>query len=171
MRSFAEVPWLQPYPDQLLDQAAPVGDRPDAAAIERETIELAFLAALQVLPPRQRALVARDVLGWPASQIADTLDISVAAANSALQRARATMREHLPPGGRSGPPGSPVRGNWCCSTGSSTPTSGATPPPRWRSSPCGRSRSHPRPEPGAWSPPCLRHVPEAYQVAPLWLPG
>ena len=97
MRSFAEVPWLQPYPDQLLDEAAPAGDRPDAAAIERETIELAFLAALQVLPPRQRAaLVARDVLGWPASQTAAMLDISVAAANSALQRARVTMRERLP---------------------------------------------------------------------------
>jgi RNA polymerase sigma-70 factor (ECF subfamily) len=97
MRSFAEVPWLQPYPDQLLDEAVPAGERPDAAAIERETIELAFLAALQVLPPRQRAaLVARDVLGWPASQTADLLDISVAAANSALQRARAAMREHLP---------------------------------------------------------------------------
>jgi RNA polymerase sigma-70 factor (TIGR02960 family) len=97
MHSFAEVPWLQPYPDQLLDEAAPAGDRPDAAAIERETIELAFLAALQVLPPRQRAaLVARDVLGWPASQTAAMLDISVAAANSALQRARVTMREHLP---------------------------------------------------------------------------
>jgi RNA polymerase sigma-70 factor (TIGR02960 family) len=97
MHSFAEVPWLQPYPDRLLDEVAPSSDRPDAAVIERETIELAFLAALQVLPPRQRAaLVARDVLGWPASQTAELLEISVAAANSALQRARATMREHLP---------------------------------------------------------------------------
>ena len=92
MNSFAEVPWLQPYPDQLLDEAAPAGDRPDAAAIERETIELAFLAALQVLPPRQRAaLVARDVLGWPASQTAAMLDISVAAAAIAAQDIRVTM--------------------------------------------------------------------------------
>jgi len=95
--SFAEVSWLQPYPDRLLDEVAAPGEQPDAAAIERETIELAFLAALQVLPPRQRAaLIARDVLGWPASQTAVLLEMSVAAANSALQRARATMREHLP---------------------------------------------------------------------------
>ena len=98
LRSFAEVPWLQPYPDRLLDVAAASGDEPGAAVIERETIELAFVAALQVLPPRQRAaLIARDVLGWPASQTAVLLEMSVAAANSALQRARATMREHLPP--------------------------------------------------------------------------
>jgi RNA polymerase sigma-70 factor (TIGR02960 family) len=95
LRSFAEVSWLQPYPDRLLAEAA--AGQPDTAAIERETIELAFVAALQVLPPRQRAtLIARDVLGWPASQTADLLEMSVAAANSALQRARATMREHLP---------------------------------------------------------------------------
>jgi RNA polymerase sigma-70 factor (ECF subfamily) len=96
-RSFAEVPWLQPYPDRLLDQIAPSDDEPDARAVERETIELAFLAALQVLPPRQRAaLLARDVLGRPADETAALLDTSVAAANSALQRARATMRRHLP---------------------------------------------------------------------------
>ena len=97
LRSFAEVPWLQPYPDRLLDEATAPGEQPDAAVIERETIELAFVAALQVLPPRQRAtLIARDVLGWPASQTAVLLEMSVAAANSALQRARATMRQHLP---------------------------------------------------------------------------
>ena len=95
--SFAEVPWLQPYPDALLDQAAPGDDEPEAVAISRETISLAFLAALQVLPPRQRAaLIARDVLGWPASETAAALRTSVAAANSALQRARATMAAHLP---------------------------------------------------------------------------
>ena len=97
MRSFAEVPWLQPYPDRLLDEVAPSDDEPEAVVVERETIELAFLAALQVLPPRQRAaLIARDVLGWPASETASLLETSVAAANSALQRARATMQEHLP---------------------------------------------------------------------------
>ncbi len=96
--SFAEVPWLQPYPDLLLDQAAPSDEQPEAVAIERETISLAFLAALQVLPPRQRAaLIARDLLGWPASETASALGTSVAAANSALQRARATMQAHLPP--------------------------------------------------------------------------
>jgi len=95
--SFAEVSWLQPYPDRLLDEIAPTAEQPDAQVVDRETIELAFLAALQVLPPRQRAaLVARDVLGWSASETAALLQTSVAAANSAVQRARATMGERLP---------------------------------------------------------------------------
>jgi RNA polymerase sigma-70 factor (TIGR02960 family) len=97
MHSFAEVPWLQPYPDGLLDEVAPSDEQPDAVVVQRETIELAFLAAMQVLPPRQRAaLIVRDVLGWPAAETASLLETSVAAANSALQRARATMQEHLP---------------------------------------------------------------------------
>ena len=97
LQSFAEVPWLQPYPDQLLDEVAPTDEQPDAVVVARETIELAFLAALQVLPPRQRAaLIARDVLGWPAVDTATLLETSVAAANSALQRARTTMQQHLP---------------------------------------------------------------------------
>jgi RNA polymerase sigma-70 factor (TIGR02960 family) len=95
--SFAEVPWLQPYPDRLLDEIAPSDAQPDAVVVEKETIELAFLAALQLLPPRQRAaLVLRDVLDWSASEIASALDTSVAAANSALQRARATLQDRLP---------------------------------------------------------------------------
>jgi RNA polymerase sigma-70 factor (TIGR02960 family) len=97
MRSFAEIPWLTPYPDRLLDEIAPSDEEPDAVVVERETIELAFLAALQVLPPRQRAtLIARDVLDWPASETAALLETSVPAVNSALQRARATMQAHLP---------------------------------------------------------------------------
>jgi RNA polymerase sigma-70 factor (ECF subfamily) len=95
--SFAEVPWPQPYPDQLLDEVASSAEAPDAIAVERETVELAFLAALQLLPPRQRAaLIARDVLGWPAGETAAILETTVAATNSALQRARATLQEHLP---------------------------------------------------------------------------
>ncbi len=95
--TYADVPWLQPYPDLLLDEVS-VGDEPADVAIERETIELAFLAALQVLPPRQRAaLIVRDVLGWSAADAAALLGISVAAANSAVQRARSQLREHLPP--------------------------------------------------------------------------
>jgi RNA polymerase sigma-70 factor (TIGR02960 family) len=95
--TYADVPWLQPYPDPLLDEVA-APDEPGEAAIGRETIELAFLVALQVLPPRQRAaLIVRDVLGWPAADAAVLLDTSVPAANSAVQRARALMREHLPP--------------------------------------------------------------------------
>jgi RNA polymerase sigma-70 factor (ECF subfamily) len=97
MHSLAEVPWLQPYPDRLLGEVAPSAEQPDAVVVERETIELAFIAAMQVLPPRQRAaLIVRDVLGWPAAETASLLETSVAAANSALQRARATMQEHLP---------------------------------------------------------------------------
>jgi RNA polymerase sigma-70 factor (TIGR02960 family) len=97
LHSFAEVSWLQPYPDQLLDEIASDEDEPDAVVIARETIELAFLAALQVLPPRQRAaLILRDVLAMSAAETASLLDTSVAASNSALQRARATMQEHLP---------------------------------------------------------------------------
>lgn len=85
----AEITWLEPYPDRLLDAASEV--------VEKETIELAFLAAVQHLPPRQRAvLITRDVLGWPAAETAVTLDMSVASVKSALQRARATMRAKLP---------------------------------------------------------------------------
>jgi len=98
MHSFAEVPWLQPYPDRLLDEIAPSDEEPDAVVVERETIELAFLAAMQLLPPSQRAaFIVRDVLGWPAGKTASLLATTVAAANSAVQRARATMKEHLSP--------------------------------------------------------------------------
>lgn len=92
-----DVAWLQPYPDRFLEPVAPRDAEPDAVAVTRETIELAFVAAVQHLPPTQRAvLILRDVLGWPTRQTADLLDNSVASVNSALQRARATMRERLP---------------------------------------------------------------------------
>ncbi|MDY7103718.1 MAG: RNA polymerase subunit sigma-70 [Actinomycetota bacterium] len=93
-----DVPWMTPYPDTLLDELTNDGDdEPGAVVVRRETIELGFLAALQVLPPRQRAAwIARDVLGWSAAETAATLGTSVAAANSALRRARATMRALLP---------------------------------------------------------------------------
>jgi RNA polymerase sigma-70 factor, ECF subfamily len=92
-----DIAWLRPLPDRLWEPAAPGDAEPDAVAVTRETIELAFLAAIQHLPPRQRAvLILRDVLGWPARETASQLEASVASVNSALQRARATMREHLP---------------------------------------------------------------------------
>jgi RNA polymerase sigma-70 factor (TIGR02960 family) len=95
--TFAEVPWLQPFPDFVLDQVAPAEDEPDAVVVARETIELTYIALIQSLPARQRAaLILRDVLGWSAAETADALQTSVAGANSALQRARATIGEDLP---------------------------------------------------------------------------
>jgi RNA polymerase sigma-70 factor (TIGR02960 family) len=97
LQSFAEVPWLQPYPDRLLDEIAPSADEPDAVVVARETIELAFLAIIQLLPARQRAvMILRDVLGWSAKETAALLEMSVASVNSALQRARATLQERAP---------------------------------------------------------------------------
>jgi RNA polymerase sigma-70 factor, ECF subfamily len=94
-----EIPWLEPYPDHLLDSPVPGESEPDAEVVSRETIELAYLAALQHLVPRQRAiLILRDVLGWSAKEVADMLSLSVVSVNSALQRARSTMRSALPAG-------------------------------------------------------------------------
>ena len=98
--SVAAVPWVQPYPDALLDEVAADLPGPEAAAVSKETMSLAFLAALQLLPPRQRAvLILRDVVSWPAAEVAGLLDLSVPAVNSALQRARGTLRDQWP-GGR-----------------------------------------------------------------------
>ncbi|MGW6276182.1 RNA polymerase subunit sigma-70 [Kribbella sp. NPDC055071] len=93
-----EVLWLQPYPDHLLNEL-PAGDadEPETVVLARETIELAYVVAVQHLAPRPRAvLILRDVLGWPAKDVAELLGDSVNSVNSALQRARAGMREHLP---------------------------------------------------------------------------
>ena len=91
--------WVQPYPDALLDEIAANQPGPEAVAVSRETISLAFLAAIQLLPPRQRAvLILRDVLSWPATEVAKLLGTSVPAVNSALQRARTTLRDQWPDG-------------------------------------------------------------------------
>jgi RNA polymerase sigma-70 factor, ECF subfamily len=83
-----EVPWLQPFPDALLD-----GD-PAAALLSSGRLRLALVAAMQLLPPRQRAiLILREALGLPATEIAEVLDTTTAAVNSGLQRARARLAE------------------------------------------------------------------------------
>jgi RNA polymerase sigma-70 factor, ECF subfamily len=82
----ADLDHLQPYPDRLLDDL-----------VERETVELAFITAIQLLPPKQRAvLILRDVLGWSAKEVAAALDDSVAAVTSALQRARGRLERERP---------------------------------------------------------------------------
>jgi RNA polymerase sigma-70 factor (ECF subfamily) len=94
---FGEVPWLEPYPDALLEGGLPAG--PEARYEQRESISLAFVTALQVLPPRQLAvLVLRDVLGYHADEVAAMLDTTVDSVTSALKRARATLERRLSAG-------------------------------------------------------------------------
>ncbi len=92
-----DVAWLEPYPDRRLDEIVDDAAGPHETVVARETVELVFLAAIQHLPARQRAaLILRDVLGWTARETSEMLGTSVIAGNSALQRARATLKDHLP---------------------------------------------------------------------------
>jgi RNA polymerase sigma-70 factor (ECF subfamily) len=92
-----EILWLQPYPDSLLEELPADDDGPHDAVVAKETIELTFLAAIQHLQPLPRAvLILRDVLDLSAKDTAAILETTVAAVNSALQRAHAGVREHLP---------------------------------------------------------------------------
>ena len=94
-----EPPWLEPYPDVLLEGIADLSPGPDARYETKEAVALAFITFLQHLAPHQRAvLVLRDVLGFPASEVASMLDTSEASVNSALQRARATLESRTPLG-------------------------------------------------------------------------
>jgi len=96
-----EPDWLEPYPDDLLGGLPDHTAGPDARYEAKETMALAFVAALQQLPPRQRAvLLLRDVLGFRAAEVAGMLDSSEASVTSALQRSRATMADRLPRPGR-----------------------------------------------------------------------
>jgi RNA polymerase sigma-70 factor (ECF subfamily) len=86
-----EVPWLEPMPDAM------IGGDPAAVVAARESVRLAVIAAMQLLPPRQRAvLILRDVLQWPAAEVAEMLGMTTASVNSALQRARSQLQENAP---------------------------------------------------------------------------
>jgi RNA polymerase sigma-70 factor (ECF subfamily) len=101
-----EVVWLEPFPDTLLEGAIDVPPGPEARYEQTESISLAFVTALQVLPPRQLAvLILRDVLGFHASEVAGMLDSTVESVTSALKRARASLQRRQPPAaGREPPP-------------------------------------------------------------------
>ena len=107
-----EVTWLEPFPDALLEGAIGVPPGPEARYEQVESISLAFVTALQVLPPRQVAvLILRDVLGFHASEVAGMLEVTVESVNSALKRARASLqRRQQPAAGHEPPPaaGSPA---------------------------------------------------------------
>src|SRR5499433_2429858 len=88
-----EVVWLEPFPDALLESAINVPLGPEARYEQTESISIAFVTALQILPPRQLAvLILRDVVGFHANEVADMLDTTVESVNSALKRARAAMQ-------------------------------------------------------------------------------
>jgi RNA polymerase sigma-70 factor (ECF subfamily) len=100
-----EIAWLEPFPDTLLDGAISVPLGPEARYEQTESISLAFVTALQALPPRQVAvLILRDVLGLRANEVADMLGSSVDSVNSALKRARVGLQRRRPPAGHSDPP-------------------------------------------------------------------
>lgn len=104
-----EVAWLEPYPDVLLDDLPGSAASPEARYEARESMSLAFVTALQLLPPRQRAaLVLRDVLDFPASEVAAMLDTTQQSVTSALKRARATLARELP---SADSPASPLPGS------------------------------------------------------------
>ena len=105
--SLGEVVWLEPYPDALLEGAHDMPPGPEARYEKAEAVSLAFMTAIQILPPRQLAvLILRDVLGFHAHEVAGMLDSTVESVNSALKRARAgVQRRLLPDAGHEPPPG------------------------------------------------------------------
>jgi RNA polymerase sigma-70 factor (ECF subfamily) len=105
---FGEIVWLEPFPDALLEDAIDAPLSPEARYEQSESLSLAFVTALQILPPRQLAvLVLRDVLGFHANEVADMLDSTVDSVKSTLKRARASLQRRLPPTGKREPPPAP----------------------------------------------------------------
>jgi RNA polymerase sigma-70 factor (TIGR02960 family) len=119
-----EVVWLEPFPDARLEGAIDLPLGPEARYEQTESISLAFVKGLQVLPPRQLAvLILRDVLGYHANEVADMLDSTVKSVNSALKRARASLQRRTPPtAGRLPPPTHPPRmRSWRSSSARTSP--------------------------------------------------
>ena len=101
-----DLPWLQPYPDHLLEELVSSDEAPDARIVTKETIELAYLVALQILSPSQRAaLILCDVLDWSAREVAVLLETTVPSVNGALRRARETLKRYGPSRGPEWKPG------------------------------------------------------------------
>ena len=126
-----EVPWLQPYPDLLLDGIPDQAPGPEARYESSEAVSLAFVTAVQLLAPNQRAvLLLRDVLGYRAAETAELLGMSEVAVTSALKRARARLESTHPR--QPGPPAPAARRSGRCSTGSSRRSPSSTSMPWWR---------------------------------------
>ena len=99
-----DIPWLEPFPDATAGEPPDLAPGPEAAAEALDSVRLAFVVAIQALPPRQRAvLLLRDVVGMSADETAQTIESSIAATNSALQRARVRLKDGFPDGQPRGP--------------------------------------------------------------------
>src|SRR5882724_1170402 len=152
----ADPVWVEPYPDVLLDGLPDAAPGPEARYDTKEAVELAFVTALQHLPPGQRAvLVLRDVLGYPAAEAAVMLEATEASVKGALQRARAALQARLPAGRDRAPaPGSP-----CRPSRTSTRARRPSPPSCATAPPCAAPRC-------GWCPPGPTPSPPSVATSP-----